>query len=121
MKSTHYQIKIKSTQITALENKNGKFLSEILLSQDDDVSEVKWRGNIIKVTACEGQQFESMTLEFLDHVLLNLEKRFPVDSTNVHVVYACGILSLHNVHFQNENLSTNGYEELWICKENVRR
>ena len=49
-------------------------------------------------------------LKFLDNVLLNLDKRFPVDSTNV--VNAFGILSLRNVRFQNENLSTYGNEEL---------
>ena len=84
-------------------------MSEILPSQDD-VSEVKWRENTIIVTACEVQQFESIKLKFLDNLLLNLEKRFPVDSTNV--VNAFGILSLRNVRFQNENLSTYGNEEL---------
>jgi len=67
------------------------------------------RENTIKVTAREVQQFESMKLKCLDNVLLNLEKRFHVDSTNV--VIAFGILSLRNVRFQNENLSTYGNEE----------
>lgn len=52
------------------------------VSWQDDVSEVKWRENSINVTAREVQQFESMKLKFLD-TLLNPEKRFPVDSTNV--------------------------------------
>ena len=87
---------------------NGKFLTEILPSQN--VSEVKWRGNTIKVTARVVQQFESMKLKFLNNLLLNLEKRFPTDSTNV--INAFGILSLRNVRFQNENLSTYRNEEL---------
>ena len=80
------------------------------MPSQDDVSEVKWRENTIKVTAREVQQFESMKLKFLDNLLLNLEKRFTVDST--YVVNAFGILSLRNVRFQNENLSTYGNEEL---------
>ena len=43
-------------------------------------------------------------MKFFDNVLLNIEKRFPVDSTNV--VNAFGILSLCNVRFQNEELET---------------
>ena len=62
-------VKSTITQITALKSKNGKFLSEIVPSQDN-VSEVKWRENI----------------------------------------NAFGILSLRNVRFQNENLSTYGNE-----------
>ena len=102
-------VKSTITQITVLKSNNSKFLSEILPSQDD-VSEVKWRENTIKVTAHEVKQFESMKLKFLDNLLLNLEKRFSVDSTNV--VNAFGILSLRNVRFQNENLSTYRNEEL---------
>ena len=102
-------VKSTITQITVLKSNNGKFFSEILPSQDD-VSEVKWRENTIKVTAREVKQYESMKTKFLDNVLLNLEKRFPVHSTNV--VNAFGILSLRNVRFQNENLSTYGNEEL---------
>ena len=94
--SVQAMVKSTVTQITTLKSNNGKFLSEILPSQDD-VSEVKWRENTIKVTAREVQQFESMKLKFLDNVLLNLEKRFPVDATNV--VNAFGILSLRNVRF----------------------
>ena len=41
------------------------------------------------MTTCEVEQFESIKLKFLDNILLNLEKRFPVDSTNV--VNAFGI------------------------------
>ena len=102
-------VKSTITQITALKSNNGKFLSEILPSKDD-VSEVTWRGKTIKVTVREVQQFESMKLKFLDNLLLNLEKRFPLDSTNV--VNAFEILSLCNVRFQNENLSSYGNEEL---------
>ena len=54
-----------------------------------------WRVNTTKVTyTCEVQQFESMKWKFLHNVLLNLEKRFFVDSTK-YVVNAFGILSLH--------------------------
>lgn len=43
------------------------------------------------MTARKVQPYESMKMKFLDNVFLNLEKRFPVDSTNV--VNAFGILS----------------------------
>lgn len=66
--SVQAMVKLTITQITALKSKNGKFLSEILPSQDD-VSEVKWRENTIKVTAREVQQFESIKLKFLDNVV----------------------------------------------------
>ena len=62
------------------------------------------------MTASKVQQFESVKLKSLDIVLLILEKRFYIDSTNA--VNAITILGLHNMRFQNENLSTYGNEEL---------
>ena len=50
--SVQAMVKSTVTQITTPKSNNGKFLSEILPSQDD-VSEVKWRDNTIKVTARE--------------------------------------------------------------------
>ena len=48
-----------------------------------------WRVNTTKVAyTCEVQQFESMKWKFLHNVLLNLEKRFFVDSTKYVVMHS---------------------------------
>ena len=97
------------SQITALKVKNGKFLSEIMPSEED-VREIKWKENTIKVNPHEVQQFETVKGKFLDNILLNLQQRFPIESTDV--VNAFTILSLRNVRFQTGDLSTYGNEEL---------
>ena len=97
------------SQITALKVKNGKFFSEIMPSEED-VTEIKWKENTIKVNPHEVQQFETVKGKFLDNFLLNLQQRFPIESTDV--VNAFAILSLRNVRFQTEDLSTYGNEEL---------
>ena len=97
------------SQITALKSKNGKFLSDIMPSEKD-VTEIKWKDNTIKVNPHEVQQFETVKGKFLDNILLNLQQRFPIESTDV--VNAFVILSLRNVRFQGGDLSTYGNEEL---------
>lgn len=97
------------SQITALKSKNGKFLSEIM-PWEKDVTEIKWKENTIKVNPPEVQQFETVKGKFLDHILLQLQQRLPIESTDV--VNAFAILSLPNVCFQSGDLSTYGNEEL---------
>ena len=97
------------SQITALKSKNGKFLYEILPSEEA-VTEIKWKENTIKVNPNATQQFESVTEKFLDNILLNLQQRFLVESTDV--VNAFAMLSLSNVRFQGGDLSTYGNKEL---------
>ena len=89
--------------------KNGKFLTEIMPSEED-VTEIKWKENTIKVNPHEVQQLETVKGKFLDNILLNLQERFPIESTNV--VNAFAIPSLCIVRFQPRDLSTYGNEEL---------
>ena len=97
------------SHITALKEKNGKFLSEILPSEED-VTEIKWKENTIKVNPHEVLQLKTVKGKFLDNILLNLQERFPIESTNV--VNTFTIPSLCNVYFQPGDLSTYGNEEL---------
>ena len=63
-----------TSQITALKSKNGKFLYEILPSEEA-VTEIKWKENTIKVNPNATQQFESVKEKFLNKILLPISSR----------------------------------------------